>query len=795
MPRQAAGTFRERSGRTLASVPSPFGAKGRIERSFADQAAAQRWVNDCLSARADGRPYPDASNYQLRVAPVVKLRTAPRTFGEIAWAWWREVYVEDRRAQPHRRMSVETMLRRRIVPFFDAQLTSIDAMHRDHVRAFVRFLAGLEPIDIGEQPRRLAVVSAEEFTVNEAAVHCGVSTSMIRRYWLAERFPHAYRRDGRKEIVIPVGDLAAAGLLSGQPRPHTRAPHRALTKNTANGHLTIVRQIVEYAIANNEMDMDPTKGVATLPPNPDRTTYRAPTRKKVVFEYAMCVNVARHLHIHHVVAFWIQRVLGLRVGEVFGLHVGDIGDFGDVGLLSISRQGGKKLFAYDERGNIVRRDEVDHTKTSTSDRTVAVPLPLLELLRTYIAAYHTDTEGVVAHGARLILGMREPGIGGVNAYRTALNKAFAAEGLTYNELGFNASTHHLRASLGGELKHHLDIDEMIRSEILGHLVRAQDGGSAVTVRSYTPALPQLEPFVAVAKVQGTFITDQIGSLCKPITRPHPLGNVVYLDAGRLAAARSVLETAGLLPTETGLVPFPEAAQIVGVSRQVIDRAVTAGKLTAVTVEQPVGGPVRLLSLDEVLAFKLERQPAGDHITSEEAAQLLAISQWSLVRLVKLGAIVGTRQSNNRFLVSKADVEGRRERLVRLAALQERAVRVGEAAARLHLSTDATKRLLRAGRLERDAESDLDPVGGHYITVASIERYEEQTLARATRIRRSEMLPDDWLPLEDLIAASGKNRVELLALSGKGLILKRDLKYRFYVHRESPLLAVLITAEQ
>ena len=37
-----------------------------------------------------------------------------------------------------------------------------------------------------------------------------------------------------------------------------------------------------------------------------------------------------------------------------------------------------------------------------------------------------------------------------------------AEGLTYDELGFAASTHHLRASLGGELKHQLAVDEMIR---------------------------------------------------------------------------------------------------------------------------------------------------------------------------------------------------------------------------------------------------------------------------------------------------------------------------------------------
>ena len=46
----------------------------------------------------------------------------------------------------------------------------------------------------------------------------------------------------------------------------------------------------------------------------------------------------------------------------------------------------------------------------------------------------------------------------------------------------------------------------------------------------------------------------------------------------------------------------------------------------------------------------------------------------------------------------------------------------------------------------------------------------------------------------MIAASGRGRVELLALSGKGLIIKRDLKYRFFVHRESSLIPTLIDTQ-
>lgn len=795
MPRPATGNYRQRGGRVLASIPAPRGTAGRVERSFPDDASAKRWVADCLAARNDDRPYPDADNYQHSVARVVALKMQPRSFSETAWAWWREVYVEDRRALPERRASVETMLRRRIVPFFDAQVDSIDQLRRDHVREFVRFLAGYDPLPRSLRQRRLTAVPTTSLTITQAAEHCGVSRSTIRRRWLDGRFPNAGRRRGSVDIEIPITDLVAAGLVDRAVTLNNRSPAWALRKTTAGGHLAVLREVIAYAIAHREIDTDPSNGINVMPPNPDRTTHRHAKRKKYVFEYPVCAKVVQHLHIHHAVAFWIQRVIGLRVGEVFGLHVGDIGDFGDFGLASISRQGGKKRLAYDERGQVVKLDEVERVKTATSSRVIAVPLPLLELLRVYINAFHTDpSTGEVDHDARLIVGLQAANVAGDGAYRTALKKAFAAEGLTYEEIGFSASTHHLRASLGGELKLQLAIDDLIRSEILGHLVRS-GGGAAVTMRSYTPALPQLEPFIAIARVQGPFITEQIGSLIIPITHPHPLGHVTHLDEHRLATAHSVLEAAGCIATDSGLITISEAVKVLGESRGVLRQAITQGSVRTTSVEHATGGPVTYVHLDDVLALKLQRQPGDDGISSEEAAQLLAISQWSVRQLILSGALPATKQANNRYRISRAVVETQRDNLMRLAALGERAIRLAEAATRLQLSTHATKRLLQAGKLEADPESALDPNGAFYVTLTSLERYEAETRARAHRARRSAMLPDDWLALEDVIAASGKNRVELLALSGKGLIIKRDLKYKFFVHRESPLLPVLVTAEQ
>ncbi len=556
-----------------------------------------------------------------------------------------------------------------------------------------------------------------------------------------------------------------------------------------------MREIVAYAIANCEMDFDPARGVNALPPNPERTPHQPDVKRKFIFDYPLCAQVAKDLHVHHYVTLWVQRVLGLRIGEVFGIHVDDIGDFGDVGIVVIGRQGGGSHLKYGPHGEIVECDEIEKGKTAAASRVLAIPLPLLELLRVYIAAFHTDpATGEVQYSARLIMGLREPNRSGASSYRTALNGAFAARGLTYDELGFNASTHHLRASLGGDLKHQLGVDEMIRSEVLGHRIGPQGGGAAITAQSYTPSMPQLESFIAVAKVQGPLIVEKVESLISPIDLPHPMGHIPYLPPERVAHARSVLEGAGIIGGDREMITMTEAINLLGEGRKVITRAIRLGRIQPLSIEPPSGGPITMVRLDEVLALKLERQSGGDYVSTEEAAQLLAISQWSLVRLIQLGSIRGSKGENNRYLVSRTDVEVRRESLLRLAALQARAVRVGEAAAKLRLSTAATKRLLKAGRLEADAESHLDPVGGYYITLASIEAYRADMAARSTRARRSATLPDDWIPLEDVIAGSGQNRVGLLALSGKGLIIKRDLKYKFFVHRESPLLTPLLEGE-
>ena len=39
--------------------------------------------------------------------------------------------------------------------------------------------------------------------------------------------------------------------------------------------------------------------------------------------------------------FWMQRIMGLRISEAFGILVGDVVDLGDTGLLAVQGQGGR----------------------------------------------------------------------------------------------------------------------------------------------------------------------------------------------------------------------------------------------------------------------------------------------------------------------------------------------------------------------------------------------------------------------------------------------------------------------
>lgn len=72
--------------------------------------------------------------------------------------------------------------------------------------------------------------SVLRWTLTEAAEHCSVSRSTIRRYRESGKFPNAEKLGG--QWMIPVTDLIAAGLKPGKPA----LPEDVLTEQAQHSH-------------------------------------------------------------------------------------------------------------------------------------------------------------------------------------------------------------------------------------------------------------------------------------------------------------------------------------------------------------------------------------------------------------------------------------------------------------------------------------------------------------------------------------------------------------------------------
>ncbi|MEX0650855.1 MAG: hypothetical protein WD186_02360, partial [Actinomycetota bacterium] len=243
----------------------------------------------------------------------------------------------------------------------------------------------------------------------------------------------------------------------------------ALDPGTAGNITGVLRLLLESARLRGLIDRNPTDSLpASAKP---REGKRKPVKSKAGDVPLRDVrDVARGLHVIHQTVLWMLRLLGLRISEAYGPHVGDLIVDGDLGLLAIGRQGGRPFLVRDETGDVVRRDEKERLKTDSSVRVVVVPPALLTLLRLIIEAYHTDpVTGRVDLEARLIPGIRERNLGGVAGFTSALRTA------TKDMAQFESqvlSPHGLRKSLATELSV-TDVDVLIRRSWFGHL-RASD---------------------------------------------------------------------------------------------------------------------------------------------------------------------------------------------------------------------------------------------------------------------------------------------------------------------------------
>jgi hypothetical protein len=260
---------------------------------------------------------------------------------------------------------------------------------------------------VGETDKRSEAGNVEnskigaELSLKEAAAAGQVSLATARRRWRDGELVGAYR-NSYGHVRVP--DLAVAALQTAR-----REQPAGLSQPVVADALWVLRRVLAFARANGLVPpgFDPTEGLNAPTPDPVAARTLRPTSQPRPLSFSECARIAAHLHPVHQLVLWLQRLMGLRISEAFGLLVDDVIDLGDTGLLVVRGQGGRPFKVRDDLGQVVTVQHKERTKTEAGCRVLVLPTSMLQPLRIAIEALHTDPEtGEVDETARLVPGLR-----------------------------------------------------------------------------------------------------------------------------------------------------------------------------------------------------------------------------------------------------------------------------------------------------------------------------------------------------------------------------------------------------
>ena len=514
-----------------------------------------------------------------------------------------------------------------------------------------------------------------------------------------------------------------------------------------------------------------------MKPLPSKAITKANKENPRPFSLTECVGVAAHLHIHHQMVFWMQRIMGLRVSEVYGVSIDDIYDVDTRGAIKFDTQGGKKFWVRDENDQIIRVDEKKGMKSQSSERLIVVPEQLMSMIRLYIRAFHMDPEtSEVNPEARFIVGLRKPEFAGSSSYRSSLAKAFEAESLSFNDVGFRASTHHLRRSMTTDADTFTNISQWLLSAMLGHAPNGHEGGADMTRAVYIlKAHKVMEPMIhAAQEIEALIVAEGCQMVVASAKKPQ-YGHGHYLREERWADhVAQVLAEGGLAATETAMLTIIEAALRLGVKRDTLSGWVRSGRIAAIEVDAPKSSEPRYLIDPLVVEEYLEAQRA--RITVPEAAEELGILVWPIYRAIDAGRLPVIREGR-RVYVRRIDLEGARPELLGSAEMHARSISSFEAARVLKVGLPTIKALRKTGTLETDPDS---PPNSAYVTRSSVTAELERTApSKSSR----EFDETKMMTLAEAQDVTGLRHNDLMRLANAGVMIRRR-GVKVYVERES-----------
>ena len=272
--------------------------------------------------------------------------------------WVVAAYEDLRRAGPDRAAQVRRILDSYVLPWFVPRTSTVGDITYAMVHEWLLVLIGRRLVDPDDsEPRPVLVAGSgtgREQSLREAADIARVSLATARRLWRAGELLGAYR-DARGHIRVP--EPAVAVLERARRRRPT-----GLSQPVVADALWVLRSVLAFARANGLVapGFDPTEGLTA--PKPDAAVARTPrpTAQPRPLSFPECARIASHLHPVHQLVLWLQRVMGLRISEAFGVLVDDVIDLGDIGLLVVHGQGGRYFRVRDDHGRVVK---VSHKET------------------------------------------------------------------------------------------------------------------------------------------------------------------------------------------------------------------------------------------------------------------------------------------------------------------------------------------------------------------------------------------------------------------------------------------------
>ncbi|QBI18894.1 hypothetical protein ER308_04590 [Egibacter rhizosphaerae] len=764
MGRQRTGQIRQRGNSWVGAVPC--GPSGR-ERSasFSREEDCRRWVQASLEALDASRAVPDPELFRHPSSPVVSQggasdgedTTTDPLFATLAREWWTEYYEELEHGGPGRAQDVLLSLENHLVPFFASWRASDfevgpGSQARAHCKQLLKQLAGRTPerptsTSPSPDPAEADAGSAEQgavVTVERAIELTGTSRSTVMRARRAGRLPNADVEPGPKgRLMIPVDDLAQAGLLAGQK------PHKALQQPTSAAVLWVLQRVLAFMRSNGYLRSDPTEGLKPMAPRDAAARTRSSSPKAKPLTLWQCRRIAAHLHPVYQLVFWLQRLLGLRVSEAFGFFVRDVVDGGADGIVAAGAQGGRPFLVRDEHGDVVAVRHKKDAKNETSNRLLAVPTTLMRLIRLVIEAYHMDpATGEIAYDAPLIPGMKDYWKPDQQGYRTALRNAGAAEGLSdLDGDDVRVRPHTLRKSFVTQL-HGSELDDLLVRRLAGH-----SAGTDVHERVYVLSDPSLEPLRRAAAELDDAVVQEVGSVLVPTTKRPQFDHSNPL-AGQREYSEVVLARAYADEGEDDpLCGTERVAEELDLAPTTARRWMREGRVP--TVEEPgrFGQTERFARLSEVRRVREQLHRAR---TLNDLADEVGRTYHQLYQMAQRLKLDLPRSGQRLVLDEESEAILRRE-LDRVAELHRRAMSAEQARRELGCVLSTVYLRVRRGELVVDPETDSS--GAKFITRASVAAYLERESAPTAKANS--------VPLPEAVRLSGWSKTELLRLMYAG----------------------------